>query len=343
MIKEMIVKLMENKHMTQVEAKAAMDAIMGGEATQAQIGSFLTALRLKGETVEEITGFALSMREKAIKSLPDVPYLIDTCGTGGDNAHTFNISTGAAIIAAAAGVHVAKHGNRSVSSRCGSADVLEALGVRIELPAQTAARCIEETGFGFLFAQLFHGAMKHAAGPRRELGIRTVFNLLGPLTNPAGAQGQLMGVYEGALTETVANVLKNLGTERAMVIHSLDGLDEISVCGKTKVSELKDGGIVTYELDPRGFGMPQRLPGEITGEGPKENAASIHSVFEGAQGAKRDILLLNAGAAIYVGKKAKDIAEGVTLAKQAVDSGAAMQKLNEIITFTNANLQAAAL
>lgn len=342
MIKNMIGKVLEREDLTQEEAKAAMNYIMDGAATPAQIGSFLTALRMKGETIEEITGFALSMREKAEHIRPDVPYLIDTCGTGGDRADTFNISTGAAIVAAAAGIKVAKHGNRSVSSKCGSADVLEALGVDIDLPADGISRSIEETGFGFLFAQKFHGAMKHAAAPRRELGVHTVFNILGPLANPAGAKGQLLGVYQPEYTEKLAQALLKLNAEHALVIHSEDGLDEMSVCAPTKVTELMDGAIKTYNISPKDFGLPVRQRKEIEGGDPIVNAKIILSVLKGEKGAKRDITALNAGAAIYVGKGAASLAEGVKMALETLDNGSAYRKLKEIIEFTNITCKAAA-
>lgn len=335
MIKDMIGKLLEKDNLTREEAKAAMDLIMDGKVTPVQIASFLTALRMKGETIDEITGFAFSMREKAEQIRPDVPYLIDTCGTGGDKADTFNISTGAAIVAAAAGIKVAKHGNRSVSSKCGSADVLEALGIDINLPADMVSRSINETGFGFLFAQKFHGAMKHAAAPRRELGIRTVFNILGPLANPAGAKGQLLGVYRPEFTEKLAQVLLNLHTEHAMVIHSDDGLDELSVCAPTKITELVNGRMKTYTVRPEDFGMPIRQRKEILGGGPETNAKIILMVLKGEKGAKRDITALNAGAAIYIGKGAISLAEGVKMAFETLDNGSSYRKFKEIVEFTN--------
>jgi anthranilate phosphoribosyltransferase len=334
MFKEAISMILEGQDLTRDQAKAVMNEIMGGKATPAQIGGFLTAMRMKGETVDEITGFAQSMRENAQTITPDVPFLTDTCGTGGDGAHTFNISTAAAIVASAAGVPVAKHGNRSVSSSSGSADVLEKLGVAIDLGPQKVALCIEEIGLGFMFAPIFHGAMKHAIGPRRELGVRTVFNMLGPLTNPAGAGGQLMGVYSEKLTEPVAKVLCNLGVKRAMVVCSKDGLDEISICAPTTVSELKDGEIKTYLLNPEDYGFPIREGGEIKGEGPEQNAGIIVALLNGEKGAKRDILLMNAGAAVYVGGAAETLAEGIERAAEAIDSGKAYEKLRQFIEFT---------
>lgn len=334
MFKETISKIIQGQDLTREQAKSIMDEIMGGRATPAQIGGFLTAMRMKGETVDEITGFAQSMRENAQTISPDVPFLTDTCGTGGDGAHTFNISTAAAIVASAAGVPVAKHGNRSVSSSSGSADVLERLGVAIDLGPQDVARCIEEIGLGFMFAPVFHGAMKHAIGPRRELGVRTVFNMLGPLTNPAGAGGQLMGVYSEELTEPVARVLGNLGVKRAMVVYSRDGLDEISVCAPTLVSELNGGEINTYLLNPEEYGFSKAESSDIKGESPEHNAQIIIALLKGEKGAKRDILLLNAGAAIYVGGGAETLAEGIAKAAKAIDSGKAYVKLLQLIEFT---------
>jgi anthranilate phosphoribosyltransferase len=340
MLKEMIGRIIERKNMTRGEAKDVMDVIMGGAATPAQIGCFLTAMRMKGETVEEITGFALSMRENATRITPDVPFLVDTCGTGGDGANTFNISTAAAFVASAAGIPVAKHGNRSVSSKSGSADVLEELGIVIDIPQQSVCRSIEEIGIGFMFAPRFHGAMKHAIGPRRELGIRTIFNLLGPLTNPASVQGQLMGVYSGELTEPMAEVLYNLGTERALVIHGLDGLDEISISAPTRVSELKNGSISTHIINPENFGYAKAGADSVKGTDPKANAAMILSVFRGEKGPRRDIVELNAGAAIYVGKGAETIAEGVRRAAMIIDSGKALKKLGELAEYTRACAEA---
>jgi len=334
MIREMIANAIEERDLTRAQSKEVMDEIMRGEATPAQIGGFLAAMRMKGETADEITGFAQSMRENARTIAPDVPFLADTCGTGGDGAHTYNISTAAAVVACAAGVFIAKHGNRSVSGSSGSADVLEKLGVAIDLPPEDVARCIEETGFGFMFAPVFHAAMKHAIGPRRELGIRTVFNLLGPLTNPAGAAGQLMGVYAQGHAELAARALLNLGVRRAMVVCGKDGLDEISICAPTLVYELKDGEISSYLLDPRDYGFSFRECEEIKCEGPEDNARIITALLNGQTGAKRDILLLNAGAAIYVGAGAETLGEGIERAAEAIDSAKAYEKLMAIIEFT---------
>ena len=281
MLKKAIQKIVEGRSLTEEEAMGAMNCIMAGEATQAQIGSFMTALRLKGETIEEITGCAKAMREKADRISPEVGYSIDTCGTGGDGSNTFNISTAAAIVAAAAGVTVAKHGNRSVSSRSGSADVLEALGVNISLSPGQVKECIEKIGIGFMFAPTFHKSMKHAAGPRKELGFRTIFNMLGPLTNPAGVKGQVLGVFHHSLTATIANVLLKLNIERAMVIHGMDGLDEISTAAPTKVCEIKDGEVLHYEINPEELGLRRASKEELAGGDAQANAMIINSIFEG--------------------------------------------------------------
>ncbi|MDI6820191.1 MAG: anthranilate phosphoribosyltransferase [Candidatus Hodarchaeaceae archaeon] len=288
-------KLIDRKDLTDAEAEGAMKCIMSGEATPAQIGSFLTALRMKGETIAEITAFARVMREFAARINPNVNgLLVDTCGTGGDKIKTFNISTAATFVAAGAGVVIAKHGNRSVTSRAGSADVVEALGVRIDLQPREVKRVIEGTGIGFMFAPVFHGAMKHAIGPRREMGVRTVFNVLGPLTNPAGAQAQVVGVYDVALAEKLAHVLARLGCERAMVVHGLGGLDEISTIGVTQISEVFDGGVRSYTISPEDFGIRRASPHAIAGEDAAENALTMLRVLRGEEGPKRDIVLLNA-------------------------------------------------
>jgi anthranilate phosphoribosyltransferase len=318
-----------------MEMEAAMEEIMSGKATSAQIGSFLTALKMKGETIAEITGAANVMRRKAIpvhvedNGRP----LLDTCGTGGDGSGTFNISTTVAFILAGAGVRVAKHGNRSISSSCGSADVLQELGASLDRTPEDVARCINETGFGFLFAPLHHVAMKHAIGPRREMGIRTIFNLLGPLTNPASASYQLLGVYDPDLTEPLAQALHGLGTRSAMVVHGLDGLDEVSISAPTKVSHLKDGNVATSTIDPRQIGMEFCDRREIKGGTAEENALHLRAVLNGEQGPRRQVSLLNAAAAFVVTGLAGDLAEGMSLAAQSVDSGAARRKLDEYLGF----------
>jgi anthranilate phosphoribosyltransferase len=325
--------------------------IMGGEATHAQMAAFLTALRLKGETVEEITGAARVMRERATRiSVPrtspsvdidrdeiNVEYetILDTCGTGGSCTNSFNISTTTAFILAGAGIKVAKHGNRSVSSMCGSADVLEALGVNLDLPKETVEKCISEIGIGFLYAPLLHSAMKHVAPVRREIGIRTVFNILGPLSNPAGAQYQVLGVYQRELTGTMARVLGNLGSKRAMVVHGCDGIDEITVTGPTFVAELLNGQVREYEITPEQFGIKRAAMDEIRGGDAKVNAGIVRAVLSGEKGPKRDIVLLNAAAALYLVGKAADMAEGVKVAGCIIDGGEALKKLDLLVKATN--------
>lgn len=335
MLKMAIQKLLKGENLTEQEIMDAMNCIMDGNATQAQIGGFLTALRCKGETVEEITGCARVMREKAERINPEVEYCIDTCGTGGDGANTFNISTAAAIVAAAGGAVVAKHGNRAMSSRSGSADVLEALGVNIALTPAQVKVCIEEVGIGFMFAQSFHKSMKHAAGPRKELGIRTVFNILGPLTNPANAKGQILGVFDEKLTDVMASVLQKLGTERALIVHGTDGLDEISTTASTKVSELKNGFVSSYYLDVEDFGLSKAASNDLKGGDAVTNAEIIRSVFAGKKGPARDIVLVNAAAALYVAKVAENINQGIKLAANIIDTGMASLKLTGLCEFTN--------
>lgn len=329
MIKEAISILIEKIDLSEAEMAEAMREIMEGKATDAQIGAFLTALRLKGETIDEITGAAKVMREKAL-SIKAPAGTVDTCGTGGDMAHTFNISTTAALVVSGAGIPVAKHGNRSVSSKSGSADVLQALGVNIELPPEKIEKSLIEVGFGFLFAPFFHGAMKYALGPRREIGIRTVFNILGPLTNPAGAKYQVLGVYSSDLTETMAKVLGNLGCIHAFVVHGEDGLDEITITGKTKVSELKGGKVENYFIEPSDFGIKTGSIEDLLGGESKENAEITINILKGEKGPKRDIVLLNASAAIVASGKAKDLKEGIAIAERSIDSGAALRKLEGI-------------
>lgn len=335
MICKAITKIIEGENLTRTEAIAVMTEIMEGSATPAQIGSFITAMRMKGETVEEITGFACVMRAMATKVKCKSEKVIDTCGTGGDGLHTFNISTACALVAAGAGAIVAKHGNRSVSSSCGSADVLKELGVNIEADVAVVEKCLDETGIGFLFAPLLHKAMKHAIGPRREIGIRTVFNILGPLTNPAGAKSQLMGVYNPDLTETLANVLKNLGSERVFVVHGEDGEDEISITGRTKISELRDGNIHNYTVNPEDFGLRKALLKEIIGGDAKENAGILLSILDGEKGAKRNAVVLNAAAVLVSAGIANDLKSGISIAEESIDSGRARQKLNDLIKCSN--------
>ena len=335
MIKEAISKIVIKTNLTEAEAEAVMREIMQGEATDAQIACYITALRMKGETVEEITGSARVMREKAVKIKLDAPYQVDTCGTGGDMAHTFNISTTAAFVVAGAGVAVAKHGNRSVSSKSGSADVLQALGVNIEMPSSRVEDCLKEVGIAFLFAPMMHLAMKFAIGPRREIGIRTIFNVLGPLTNPAGVKSQIMGVYSAELTGVLAQALGNLGIKHAFVVHGMDGLDEITITDRTMVSEFKDGKVRDFFVHPSDFGLPVGKPGDLKGGDAKENAEITIAVLKGEKGPRRDIVLLNAAAGLVASGKAKDFIEGIRQAQESIDSGAAMKKLEMLKAFTN--------
>ena len=334
MIKEAINLLLEGKNLSEQDMVNSMRDIMEGQATDAQIASFLTALRIKGETVEEITGAAKVMREK-VTGINAPELTVDTCGTGGDMSHTFNISTTSALVVAACGVPVAKHGNRSVSSSCGSADVLEALGIKIDLAPKKVQMCIESAGFGFMFAPLFHPAMKFAIGPRKEMGIRTVFNILGPLTNPAGAERQVMGVFSDALTEPLANVLGNLGAKHAFVVHGTDGLDEMTNTAKTQISELKDGKVTTYFISPEDLGFERAKKDDLVGGNADDNVKITNEILNGQKGPKRDIVLINAAAALVAGDKAKDFKDGVESASQAIDSGAARKKLDEIREVSN--------
>jgi len=334
-LKEAIAHLVEGQDLSEAQAGEVMERIMSGQATPAQIGGFLIALRMKGETVEEVTGFARTMRRNAIPIHSRQAFLVDTCGTGGDGAHTFNISTTAALVTAGAGLAVAKHGNRSVSSHCGSADVLEALGVRLDLSPEQVADCMDEVGIGFLYAPLLHPAMKHAIGPRREMGVRTVFNILGPLTNPAGAQVQVLGVYDEALTEMMARVLDSLGSRAAFVVHGADGLDEFSTTGPNKVSHLQSGQVRTFTLDPLELGLPQARLADLRARDTEENAAIVRAILRGERGPRRDVVLLNAAAALTVGGLAGGLEEGLMLASQSIDGGAAEKTLAAMIAFTN--------
>ncbi len=333
MIKNVLPKLLRREHLTQAEAESAMTDIMGGTATPAQIGGYLIALRMKGETVDEITGSARAMRAHATRVEPSrsggLP-LFDTAGTGGDGAGTFNVSTAAAFVVAGTGRKVAKHGNRAASSACGSADVLSALGVSLELTPEQVAQCIDEVGIGFLFAPKFHPAMKHAVGPRKELGQRTIFNVLGPLTNPAGASQQLIGVYDPALTETIAKVFGELGGVAAFVVHGHGGLDELTTTGPNRVSHLKDGKVTTFELDSASLGLRRAAPGDLKGGSPEDNAQMMRQVLSGERdGALKDVVLLNAAAAIAA--DSGDLAGGLAEARQALESGAALAKMEALI------------
>ena len=341
-ITEAVRQLVDRKNLSRIEAAAAMEAIMSGAATNAQIAAFLTALRMKGETVEELIGFAQVMRQKAVRirvhddevagmTGTDREMLIDTCGTGGDATGTFNVSTATAFVVAGSGLKVAKHGNRSVSSLCGSADVVETLGINLDLTPQKVARCVDEVGIGFLYAPLLHTAMKHVMPVRREMAIRTVFNMLGPLTNPASANAQIIGVYSAALTEPLARVLAELGTVRAFVVHGADNLDEISNTGESRVSEVREGMVRSYTVRPEDFGLARTTIGELMGGDREENARIIRAILGGEAGPKRDIVLMNSAAALVAGAKARDLKEGVGLAAHAIDSGAALRKLEALI------------
>jgi len=333
-IREAIGRVVAGQDLSEAEAEAVMGQIMAGEATPAQIGAFLTALRLKGETVAEITGCARAMRAHATPVHPQRQDLVDTCGTGGDRTGTFNISTTAAFVVAGAGLGVAKHGNRSVSSRSGSADVLEALGVNLELTPEQVARCIDQVGIGFLFAPHLHPAMKHAIGPRREMGVRTIFNILGPLTNPAGAQRQLMGVYDPNLTSVLAQVLGGLGVQTAFVVHGADGLDELSTTGINRVSYLREGWVKDFSLDPAELGLPEARVKDLRGGTAEENAEITRAVLSGEQGPRRDVVLLNAAAALVVGGGVENMEEGLKRAAEAIDSGAALEKLEALVALS---------
>lgn len=333
-VQQGIGSLVEGRDLTREQAAFLMSQIMEGQVSQAQFGSLVTALRIKGETIEEVTGFAESMRRYASKVATDSDNLLDTCGTGGDGAHTFNISTASALVAAAGGIRVAKHGNRAASSKSGSADVLEALGVNISLDHAGAAQCLEKLGICFMFAQVFHQSMKHAAVPRREIGIRTVFNLLGPLTNPASADRQLLGVFDLEKTELMANVLRKLGLKRGMVVASHDGLDEISISAPTRITELKKDQISTYDLTPDDLGLRASGIEAIAGGDAQANADIILSVLRGERGAYRDVVLANAGACFYVAERCTTLQEGVKLSASAIDSGRAYQKLQELIQYS---------
>jgi anthranilate phosphoribosyltransferase len=335
-IQDALAQLLDGKDLSRAEARRVMDAIMSGAATPAQIGGFLVALRLKGETAEEIAGSAEAMRAHAVAVRPERDDLVDTAGTGGDGGRTFNISTAAALLAAAAGAGVAKHGNRSVSSASGSADVLEALGFRLDLSPEQIARSIDELGFGFMFAPTHHPAMKHAGPVRHELAARTVFNVLGPLTNPAGARAQVVGVYSAALVPVIADVLAQLGARRAFVVHGAGGIDELSPAGVNLVCEVVDGTVRSREIDPVDLGIDRCDPEELRGGTPAENAQKIREVFAGGNGGRRSAILLNAAGAIAAGGHAEDLREGIGIARDALDSGAATQKLDELIAFSRA-------
>ncbi len=325
----------ERRDLTSAEMTDVMSMIMSGGATPAQIGGFLIGLRMKGETVDEIAAAAQVMRELAVRVEISGPHLVDTCGTGGDTAHTFNISTASAFVAAAAGARVAKHGNRSVSSKSGSADVLEAAGVRLDLTPHEVACCVNEVGVGFMFAPAHHGAMKHAIGPRREMGVRTLFNVLGPLTNPAGAPNQVIGVFDDAWLVPLAQVLARLGSEHVLVVHSGDGMDEISIGAATKVAELKEGEVCTYVVTPEQFGMQRASIDALKVGDAQHSLVMIRMALDNTPGPARDVVALNAGAAIYAAGLVETLEQGVRKASDAIASGAARAKLEALIKFTN--------
>lgn len=334
MIKEAILKVFRKEDLSYQEAEEVMNEIMEGKATQVQMSSYLTALSMKGETVEEITASAAAMRNHCVRLLHEMDVL-EIVGTGGDGANSFNISTTSAIVISAAGVPVAKHGNRAASSRCGAADVLEALGVNIAVRPEVSTEILNQIGICFLFAQNYHIAMKYVAPVRKELGIRTIFNILGPLANPAGANMELMGVYDEALVEPLAQVLANLGVRRAMVVYGADGLDEISMSALTKVCEVQDGSFTSYTITPEEFGFTRCRKEDLTGGTPEENAVITREILSGAQGPKRDAVLLNAGAAIYLAGKAEGIREGIEMARDLIDSGKAMEQLEQFAKHSN--------
>jgi anthranilate phosphoribosyltransferase len=349
MIKEMIQTVVKGKDLSEEEMIGVMDEIMEGKATEAQIGAFITALRMKGETIAEITGAAKVMRAKAtpIRVYDDAVSIdrdeinvdqetvVDTCGTGGDGTNTFNVSTTTAFVAAGGGLKVAKHGNRSVSSQCGSADVLETLGVNLDVTPAVVEECVKTIGIGFLFAPKLHGAMKYAIGPRQQIGIRSVFNVLGPLTNPAKANVQVLGVYEAGLTSILAEVLNRLGSTSALVVFGEGSFDEISITGPTQVSELRDGAVRDYRIEPEDFGMARANVSDIKGGDAKKNAAIVREVLDGQPGPRRDMVLLNAGAAFYAADKASDMERGIKMAAESIDSGMASQKLKQLVEKTN--------
>jgi len=331
MIREAIEALVSGRSLTFEEAAEIMEEIMSGEATAAQFAAFVTALRMKGETVEEIAGLASIMRVKAIP-VQVTPPVVDTCGTGGDSSYSFNISTAAAFVAAGAGLKVAKHGNRAMSSHCGSADVLEALGVTIGLGAEAVSQCLEKVGIGFMFAPTFHPAMKYATAPRREIGIRTVFNILGPLTNPAKAEFQLVGVPSKKLGEKIASALQRLGTKHSLGVHGMDGMDEISIGGESLIWYVNQDKILPpYKLYPEDFGFERASMAEIRGGTAKQNGEILHNILSGEAGARRNIVVTNAAAALIAGNQSSNLEEGIRIAEEAIDSGKAQAKLDELI------------
>jgi anthranilate phosphoribosyltransferase len=337
MFKDLLKKIIGRTDLTQQEMSDMMMEIFSGDIGDAQIGAMMGALSTKGETYEELAGAAVAMRRKAVRIEVSAPIVVDTCGTGGDGAKTFNISTTTAFVVAGCGVTVAKHGNRSVSSQCGSADLLEALGLNLNVKPEIVEEAVANIGIGFLFAPLYHSAMRHAANARKQIGLRSIFNMLGPLTNPAAANCQLLGVYAPQLTEMFAQALSMLGARRAFIVCGHDGLDEISVCAPTRISELKDGRVLTYDITPEQFFGRSADPADLTGGTPKENAEITRKILSGEKGPKRDIVLLNAGAALTASGKSENFKDGIRLAEQSIDSGSAMKKLQDLISFTREN------
>jgi len=337
MIQDSLKKIIQKQDLDETEMADVMTGIMSGNASDAQIGALMGALATKGETFSELAGAARAMRRKATRIQASAETVVDTCGTGGDGAHTFNISTTAAFVVAGCGVTVAKHGNRSVSSRCGSADLLEALGMRLDVMPEIVEEAVQEIGIGFLFAPLFHGAMRYAARARKEVGARSIFNMLGPLTNPAGANCQLLGVYAPALTEMFAQALRLLGSRRAFIVHGHDGLDEISVCAPTRVSELRDGLIKTYDITPEQLLGRTARAEDLQGGDPSDNARITRQILSGENGPRRDVVVVNAAAALVAAGAADDFSDGIRKAQSAIDQGAAAAKLDALIRFTNEN------
>jgi anthranilate phosphoribosyltransferase len=337
MFKENLSKIVKRENLNEDQMSQMITDIFSGNITDAQIGAMMAALATKGETFEELAGAARAMRRKALRIQTSAAIVVDTCGTGGDSAHTFNISTTTSFVVAACGVTVAKHGNRSVSSQCGSADLLEALGVKLDTAPEIVEEAVQDIGIGFLFAPLYHGAMKFAAKARKEVGLRSIFNMLGPLTNPAGANCQLLGVYAPELTEMFAHALQLLGTKRAFVVHGHDGLDEISVCASTRVSELKDGLIRTYDISPEQFFNEQAEPADLLGGNPEENAQITRNILNGEKGPKRNVVLINAAAALVAAGQAEDLKQGVRIAETAIDDGSAAKKMEALIKYSQEN------
>jgi len=337
MFKENLSKIVQRQNLNEEQMSKMITEIFSGNITDAQIGAMMAALATKGETFEELAGAARAMRRKALRIQVPASTVVDTCGTGGDGAQTFNISTTTAFVVAACGVTVAKHGNRSVSSQCGSADLLEALGVKLDINPEIVEEAVRDIGIGFLFAPLYHGAMRYAAKARKEVGLRSIFNMLGPLTNPAGANCQLLGVYAPELTEMFAKALQLLGAKRAFVVHGHDGLDEISVCAPTRVSELKNGLIRTYDIVPEDFFGERAKPEDLLGGNPEENAGITRAILNGERGPKRNVVLINAAAALLAAEKAENMKDGIRLAEKAIDTGGALEKMNALVNYTQEN------